>query len=137
MIYKPANIISRIMAICIDHLLLFVIMVLVYQYLFHGDINNIQLPGQIYIYFFLINFLYFFIFELIFHKTIGKKILNLEIIRTDHQKPQLINVFLRNLIRPIDMIGFYMLGMVFVVFTAQNQRLGDILGQTYVIKSID
>ena len=137
MIYRPAFIFSRLAAVVIDHLLLFVLMIMIYQHIFHGDINNIQLDMRLYIYFFLINFLYFFLFELFFQKTVGKKILNIQVITVDHQKPKLLNIFLRNLLRPIDMIGFYLIGLIFIVFTPLDQRLGDIFGQTYVVNSLD
>lgn len=137
MIYQPASIFYRLIAILIDQILITIASIYIYQYLFSGDIYHIQLTDKMFIYFSLLNFFYFLLLESVFKKTIGKKIFNLEIMRSDNIKPGFINILIRNIIRPIDMIGFYLLGFVFVVFTLKNQRLGDILAKTYVVRSLD
>ncbi len=137
MIYKPANIFRRIGAIVIDTILMLIIMIIIYQYFLDKNIDVITLDGYTYIYFLAIYFFYFFIFESIFQKTVGKKIFNLEILRSDNKKPGVLDIFIRNLLRPLDMIGFYLLGFIFIVFTNKNQRFGDLIANTYVIRSIE
>ena len=43
---------------------------------------------------------------------------------------------LRNLVRPLDFLGTFMVGMVVIAVTAKWQRLGDIAADTVVIRRI-
>jgi uncharacterized RDD family membrane protein YckC len=131
----PAHIFFRIFAIVLDHVIISSILLIIYQYYFHQSLNNITLDNTTFIYFVIISFLYFILLESIFGKTIGKKIFNIEVQKTNGTKPTFFNILLRNLIRPIDMIGFYLLGFILIVFSPSSQRLGDMLAGTYVTYS--
>ncbi|MBU0647707.1 RDD family protein [Patescibacteria group bacterium] len=136
--YLPAHIFKRILAVVIDHLIVITLLTLVYTEILHPDFDqsSIILNYTEYLILFTINFIYFFALESIFGKTIGKKIFNLEIRGTHGKKADIYQTFIRNLIRPIDFIGFYLLGFIFVVYTPHNQRIGDLAAKTVVVESI-
>lgn len=74
-------------------------------------------------------FLYYFISELIFKKTLGKRIRNTRIVDEQMNKPKFWQIFVRSLIR---LIPFEFI----TIFMSSKRPLHDILSKTYVIKSI-
>jgi len=134
-IMKPAHIFLRILAAVLDQVIISAVLLIILQHFFHQPLDNISLDNQLFIYFAIFSFLYFFILEAIFHKTIGKKVFNLEVKSLTGRHPSILSIFLRNLFRPIDMIGFYLLGFIFCVFSSRSQRLGDIVAHTYIAYS--
>ncbi|MEC3883698.1 RDD family protein [Halobacillus sp. HZG1] len=78
---------------------------------------------------------YFFLFEWFSGgKTLGKMMLGLRVVKEDGGKATVLSIFIRNLLRIIDMLPFYyLIGMVMVFFHPQHKRLGDLVGGTIVI----
>lgn len=136
MFNKTANIFKRIIAGLIDQILIYGFMLMVYSKLLHLNVNDIKINNQQLIYFFVFSFLYFFISEYFFQKTIGKKILNLKVIEENKSKLSFKSSFIRNLIRPIDSIGLYLFGLIFISLTKKSQRLGDLAAKTQVVENI-
>ncbi len=77
-------------------------------------------------------FLYFLVQEIFWHKTVGKKLLRLEIIHKDRKKIRWYQVILRNIFRFIDVVTI--VGFLITPFTSKNQRLGDIISKTMVVE---
>lgn len=75
--------------------------------------------------------IYFLVQELFWYKTIGKKMLKLEIILSDGQKLKMYQLILRNIFRIVDVVTF--VGIILMVFNSNNQRFGDILSKTKVV----
>ncbi|REJ09950.1 RDD family protein [Halobacillus trueperi] len=78
---------------------------------------------------------YFFLFEwLSGGKTLGKMLLGLRVVKEDGGKATALSILIRNLLRIIDMLPFYyLIGMLMVFFHPQHKRLGDLVGGTIVI----
>ncbi len=71
-------------------------------------------------------------------QTIGKRVMNLRVIRDNGQNPGFFSIFLRNLLQLADLFpGFYLLGMVTIFIHRQEKRLGDIVAGTLVIDEQD
>lgn len=136
MFIKPGNIFKRIAAVFFDHLIISILLIILHSKVFHLDLYPIHIDQNLFIVYSLITLLYFAILEYIFHKTIGKKIFGLEVTLSNGRQIDFKSALIRNLIRPIDMIGFYFLGMITIAFSPRSQRLGDILAKTTVIESI-
>lgn len=136
MFNKTANIFKRIFAGLIDQILIYGFMLMAYSNILHLNVNDIKINNQQLIYFFVFSFLYFFISEYLFQKTIGKKILNLKVIEENKSKLSFKSSFIRNLIRPIDSIGLYLFGLIFISLTKKSQRLGDLAAKTQVVENI-
>lgn len=134
MFTQPANIFKRVIAVIIDHAILLISFYAIYTQLWQGDINNVAVSTNQFIIFTAITIGYFFSLEWLFHKSIGKKIMGLKVIRITGQSPDLLSSLIRNIIRPIDFIGFYLLGLIFITYSDLNQRLGDMIAGTYVIE---
>lgn len=76
-------------------------------------------------------FIYFLVQEMFWHKTVGKKLLKLEIVHSDGKKLQMYQLILRNVFRIVDVVT--MVGLLITPFNSKNQRLGDILSKTVVV----
>jgi uncharacterized RDD family membrane protein YckC len=68
-------------------------------------------------------------------QTVGKKLFHLRVVDAEGMRLQFDQVVTRNLLRVADMLpGFYLLGGVTSLLNAKSQRLGDIAGNTIVIR---
>jgi uncharacterized RDD family membrane protein YckC len=86
---------------------------------------------------FVIDFVgYFVIFEMLWSgRTPGKRALGLRVVRVGGQPVGFWSSLLRNLLRVIDSLpSLYIVGSILVLVSPKNQRLGDMLGRTVVIR---
>ncbi len=77
-------------------------------------------------------FLYFLLQEVFWKKTIGKRILKLEILHKDGKKLRMYQLLIRNIMRVVDLVTI--VGLLITLFKSNNQRLGDIIAKTVVVK---
>lgn len=71
---------------------------------------------------------YFIVFEGITGTTIGKMMMGLKVVKEDGEKCDIFSALVRNIIRPIDIVTFFMWA------TNRQQRLGDFMAKTYVVE---
>jgi uncharacterized RDD family membrane protein YckC len=83
----------------------------------------------------LIASLYSFLLEALFGSTLGKEVMGIHVIRADGEPCGLPKAFIRNLLRPIDAIGFYFLGFIVAISSRENQRIGDRVARTIVTEN--
>lgn len=85
--------------------------------------------------FLLLTFLYFFVSELAWTQTIGKRALKLRVARLDGTKPAAGPTLVRNLVRLVDWLpALYLVGFISAFATgSRRQRLGDLAAQTLVV----
>ncbi len=83
--------------------------------------------------YFILVILYYFIQELIWSKTVGKKIMGLVVVDVNMTKPNIIQIFIRNTVRVLDMV--MIVGLTPIFFTKKQQRLGDMLSRTVVVEN--
>lgn len=68
-------------------------------------------------------------------QTIGKRLLGLRVIDEEGMRLQPRQLIIRNLLRPVDMLpAFCMVGGLICLFSRRAQRLGDLAGNTIVIR---
>jgi uncharacterized RDD family membrane protein YckC len=81
--------------------------------------------------------IYHLFFEVVMNgQSIGKKLIGIKVIGEDGGRPALHQYLIRWLIRPFDFIAsFYLVGLLTVVLSRKNQRLGDMAAGTLVIKT--
>ncbi len=93
-----------------------------------SNIANFTLINVIYG---LIFFFYFFVSELFMDgQSIGKNTQNIKVISQSGQNANVGQLFIRNLIRPLDLV----FGIIFIAFTPKAQRIGDLAAGTVVVK---
>jgi uncharacterized RDD family membrane protein YckC len=80
-------------------------------------------------------FLYHLIFEIFLNgQSPGKKVMKIKVIRLDGSQPALGDYIIRWLFRIVDSIFLYSVAIVAIVVTRKEQRIGDIVANTTVIK---
>jgi uncharacterized RDD family membrane protein YckC len=79
---------------------------------------------------------YYMLFEGLWRgRTPGKAAQRIRVVRADGQPAGWVQITVRNLLRPIDLLpGYYILGGVFVLVTRRSQRLGDLAAGTIVVR---
>jgi uncharacterized RDD family membrane protein YckC len=85
---------------------------------------------------FVVVFGYDVLFEVLASgRTLGKRWNGLRVVRTGGQPITLLPSLARNLLRLVDFLPFgYLVGIVAVLWTPRNQRLGDLVAGTLVIR---
>jgi len=85
--------------------------------------------------YFLLQFGYFAIFESIWNgQTIGKRQMQIRVIKDDGRPITVYDAVARNLLRLVDSLpGIYGVGIVSMIFSKQNKRLGDYVAGTVVV----
>ncbi|HEX5151425.1 MAG TPA: RDD family protein [Parafilimonas sp.] len=80
---------------------------------------------------------YHLFFEVVMNgQSIGKKLIGIKVIGEDGGRPALHQYLIRWLIRPFDfVVSFCLVGLLTVVLSKKNQRLGDMAAGTLVIKT--
>ena len=129
----------RVAAAVIDALVVLVLLVVVAKTL--GDEGAAkrsiwaETSGSPRAVFIVLTFAYFFVTELVWAQTIGKRVMKLRVVRVDGSRLGAGPVALRNLVRFIDAFPvLYIVGAI-VLFTFGNkrQRLGDMAAKTAVV----
>jgi uncharacterized RDD family membrane protein YckC len=78
---------------------------------------------------------YHFLCEAIWGKTTGKEVMAIDVRSADGTKCAVSKALVRNVVRPIDAVGFYLLGFVVAILSSRNQRIGDKLAGTIVAEN--
>jgi uncharacterized RDD family membrane protein YckC len=85
-------------------------------------------------------FLIFFVYDVAFEvwaggRTPGKRWNGLRVVLADGRPVTFTRSALRNVLRPIDVL-FFGIGAVFIVVTERNQRIGDLVADTLVVREL-
>lgn len=86
--------------------------------------------------YFVVSVGYAMTFEWIWRgQTIGKRTLRLRVVDAEGMRLQFSQIAMRNLLRVVDALpAFYLIGGAAALFTPKAQRLGDLAGNTVVIR---
>ena len=100
------------------------------------DTSSGLLLALLFVAFFLVQFAYDIFFEtLAAGRTPGKRWTGLRVVKEGGAPVGLVTSVLRNVLRIVDALpGFYLVGMLAVLFTKNNQRLGDLAAGTLVVR---
>jgi uncharacterized RDD family membrane protein YckC len=136
-----AGIGSRFMAYVIDSMLLAIVLVVVNLALFEGFAastrsDHILSAGLSLLSFVLVFVGYFIICEMLWSgRSIGKRAAGIRVVSATGAAAGFWSVLLRNIARLIDFLPvFYVVGSISILASANNQRIGDMLANTIVIR---
>lgn len=102
-----------------------------------GSSASVTLEGVSALMWLLVSFLYYGITEAMTGQTLGKRLLGIRVVKADGGgKPGTGAIVLRTVLRIIDGILFYLVGLIFILATGKRrQRLGDLAGGTTVARA--
>jgi uncharacterized RDD family membrane protein YckC len=87
----------------------------------------------------LLAFLVFAGYDVLFEvfasgRTPGKRLNGIRVVRVDGSPVRFLTSAVRNILRLIDMQVFYLVGIVCILVTSRNQRLGDLAAGTLIVR---
>ena len=77
---------------------------------------------------------YYTIAEALTGRTLGKRLVRIRVVDEDGDHVSLAAAFVRNLLRAVDGLFFYLVGALFALSSARGQRLGDRAAHTVVVR---
>ncbi|MFC7204288.1 RDD family protein [Haloferax namakaokahaiae] len=78
---------------------------------------------------------YFFLLEGYWNgQTVGKRLVGIKVVKEDGSPCDLMSSFMRNLLRIIDGLFYYLVGFVVMAISDKRQRIGDRLAGTVVVR---
>jgi len=137
--YQSATIMQRAAARLLDYFFIFAYIFLIYS--FFWEIFFALLDSDKALIIFILLWLptmgYHFIFEaMLGGKTPGKMIAKIKVTNSDGSIPGIGSYFLRWLLSPIDVFLLWgSVGTLFILFSRNHQRLGDMAAGTIVVKT--
>jgi uncharacterized RDD family membrane protein YckC len=139
--YRFARLGDRFVAYVLDLALLFGLFAVIDAWTFmrwgRVDENEIQLTTASILIAVLLNaailFLYGWLLEAAFGATLGKAMVGIRVVGTTQRGP-MSSCALRNVLRIVDGLAFYLVGTVVAACSDIGQRVGDIFAQTAVIE---
>ena len=141
--FAVAGLGSRFVAVLLDHLIqagFYFVFIIFGAIVFGALANRINLLGKwVLAGFIAVNFLliwgYYTLFEAFWHgQTPGKHIMKLRVIKDSGRQITLFEAMSRNLLRIVDYLpAFYLVGVITMLCTKRNQRLGDLAAGTIVV----
>ncbi len=139
-----AGIGSRFVALVIDYLIwtaaflaLFIVAAIVLPALHvFADVSANWAAGIVILLVFLLQWGYFTLFEALGNgRTPGKRVMKIHVIHRSGRAITFVESLARNLLRVIDYLpSFYVAGVVTMFLNRQNQRLGDMVAGTLVVR---
>jgi len=143
--YAVAGIGSRFLALLIDSLIQFAVVILVsigfavlapaMRTAFAGLSGNWFVAAVIAFYF-LLYYGYYAIFEILWNgQTPGKRIIHIRVVKDSGRPLTATETIGRNLMRIVDSLpGFYAIGVLAAVLNKRNKRLGDMIAGSLVVR---
>jgi uncharacterized RDD family membrane protein YckC len=133
---------SRFVSATVDILIQIVLLVAVALLL--GVEGNAGLGGGGYavLIWFILSFAVITFYDVFFEvfnsgRTPGKMLNGLRVVRVEGHPVNFVTSFIRNVIRPIDFLpSAYLLGAVTILATRKNQRVGDVVAGTLVVREV-
>jgi uncharacterized RDD family membrane protein YckC len=145
--FALASIGNRFLACAIDHAIqTFVLAIIAIAFVVLADVSDLEgaltsAPKWVYAVMILLLFViltgYFAFFEWLWNgQTPGKRWLKLRVLREDGRPITFWESSVRNLIRSFDMmpVPFYSIGLISVFSTTRDQRIGDMIAGTVVVR---
>ncbi|MEE6208718.1 RDD family protein [Salarchaeum sp. III] len=96
--------------------------------------SDVAVGGLILLAIVVVGFCYYAVPEALTGRTLGKRLTGLVVVSIDGSPISTREAVVRNLARPVDVVGVYALGFV-VAWVMDGQRLGDISADTVVVES--
>ncbi|MFP4116777.1 MAG: RDD family protein [Candidatus Aenigmatarchaeota archaeon] len=82
-----------------------------------------------------IMFFYAFLLEGYIGQTIGKMVMGIVVVKENGEPCDYLASFVRNLLRIVDGLFYYLVGLVAIILSNKRQRIGDHIANTVVVKA--
>ncbi len=124
----------RFVAVLIDGFILGIFAYLLAAVTGNTGPGGFELQGPLAFFFFIVSFAYYWLLEAFLGGTLGKLVLGMRVKMEDGSQITLVTSLIRNLLRIVDGLFFYLVGAILVWTSPTKQRLGDRVAKTIVVK---
>jgi uncharacterized RDD family membrane protein YckC len=132
---QPVGVGRRAVAVIIDSILLFVLGYVIAAMTGGTTREGFEITGAPALIWFAIALAYYVVMEKTWGATLGKKVMNLKVVKQDGAAIDWQAAIVRNVLRIIDGFFFYLVGAIVVWISKSKQRLGDMAAHTIVVSS--
>ena len=135
----PSEVIGRRIGAALIDVLLMVALFLLLAFTI-GDTETsdgeftVELTGGPFVLYLLLNFGYYIVMEATSGQTLGKRLLGIRVLKDDGSPPGWGGSAVRNLLRVVDGLCLYIVGLVTMIATKKKQRVGDLAASTVVVR---
>ena len=134
---RYASLGQRGIALIVDAVLLSIVMMILFFVVAAGAISSGN--WGVVVLFPIIGFLgtlYWIIFEGLWGVTPGKSLIGIKVVDERGDVPGIVKSLIRNILRIVDALPtLYIIGILLIYTNDDNQRLGDMIADTYVVRS--
>ena len=140
---EPAGLALRFVAVLLDGIIVFFPASLVIGLLSGGGYAEsgsgyanagINVEGKAILLLLIFSLCYYIFFESLSGATLGKRMVGIRVIAEEGTELGVGAALVRNLLRPVDALFFYLVGAIFALASARGQRLGDRAAHSMVIR---
>ena len=132
---EPVGVGRRAVAIIIDTILLSIVGYLIASVTGNTTADGFNMTGAPALLLFLIAIAYYVVMEKTSGATLGKMAMKLKVVRQDGAPLDWQAAVVRNVLRIIDGLFFYLVGAIVVWISKSKQRLGDMAAHTIVVRA--
>lgn len=133
---KNKHLAARFYANLIDYVIFIIFFIVYVRFAGEQQENgNYQVTGLKFLPIPIAWFLYFPLCEGIAGQTLGKKLLGLYVVDFKGETPTIGHTFVRRMVDIFECITFGVLALITINYSKRNQRLGDMMAGTTVIKT--
>jgi uncharacterized RDD family membrane protein YckC len=141
--FEPAGLVLRFVALLLDAIIVFLPMSFVIGLLSGGGYAErgpgyanagINVEGKAFLLLLVFGLCYYIFFESLSGATLGKRMVGIRVIGEDGTELGLGAAVVRNLLRLVDGLFFYLVGALFALASPRRQRLGDRAAGSIVIR---
>ncbi len=142
-----ADVVNRIVAIIIDTIILMIVMAVIslplgLQAYMMNSMTDPMAAASMWatasvfsLVAIIINLGYFVYFEGTTGQTLGKRIVNIKVVRQDGKPMTYMDALIRTILRIIDGLALYLVGLIVILASKEKQRIGDMAAKTLVVKA--
>ena len=132
---EPVGVGRRAVAVIIDSILLMIVAWAVALLTGGTTEAGFNLQGAPFFIVMVISFAYYIVMEKTSGATLGKMAMGLKVVKKDGSALDWGASIIRNLLRIVDGMFFYLVGAIVVWVSKNKQRLGDMAGGTLVVRA--
>lgn len=132
---EPVGVGRRAVAVLIDSVLLFIVGYAIASFTGGTTAAGFEITGAPFFLWLAISLGYYMVMEALYGATLGKKAMGLKVIRQSGEPLDWQASIVRNILRLVDGLFFYLVGAIVVWVSKSKQRLGDMAAHTIVVRA--
>lgn len=132
---QPVGVGRRAVAVIIDSILLFIVGYVIAAMTGGTTRAGFEITGAPAFIWFGIALAYYVVMEKTSGATVGKRVMNLKVVKQDGSAIDWQAAIIRNVLRIVDGFFFYLVGAIVVWVSKSKQRVGDMVAHTIVVSS--